>query len=141
MNKRDLKSYLNKSNREILKESCFNYDNKFIISDTYSVIILNDNPDLELKEDSFGFSRMIDNWKTNYQIVYTFMTLEENEDNYSPIDENYGINHKLFKRINNVIKGTTYTVLENKQDYTPYIIRLENTKTKEVGYMLPMRNF
>ena len=47
---------------------------------------------------------------------------------------------KLFKKINTIIKGNAFSILENKDktSYCKYIIKLENTDTNEVGYMLPM---
>ena len=145
MNKRALKSYLNnnKTDNKLLRISCFKDDNKFIISDTYSIIVLNDNYDL-IPEDKIDLKRFKDNFENNYEVDYTFMNkLEDNEDMYEPITDKYGINIKLFKRIDNVIKGNTYAVLKSVKadDYVPFIIRLENTKTKELGYMLPMKTF
>lgn len=146
MNKRDLKSYMNNktNSRELLKNKCFKSDDKYIISDSYSIIILNDNYGLEVAEDTYNINSFRDSFENGFEIDYTFFVIpEDNEDMYEPINENYGINIKLFKRINKVIKGNSYAILKNlKSDYyTPFIIKLENTKTKEVGYMLPMRKY
>ena len=145
MNKRALKSYMNnKTSREVLKEHCFKCDDNYLISDTYSIIVLKDNYDLDIATDTLGLIKFKENFEDNFELDYTFMTpLEDNEDMYEPIDENYGINIKLFKKINKVIKANSYAIMKNKDklSYTPYIIKLENRKTKEYGYMLPMRKF
>ena len=146
MNKRDLKSYMNNktNSNDLLKTKCFKSDNKYIISDSYSIIILNDNYGLEVSDDTYNINSFRDRFENGFEIDYTFFTIpEDNEDMYEPINENYGINIKLFKRINKVIKGTSYAILKNlkSDDYTPFIIKLENTKTNEIGYMLPMRKY
>jgi len=146
MNKRVLKSYMNnkKDRHDILKTSCFKCNDKFVISDSNSLIILNDNYDLDIKDDTLGLLKFKENFENNFEVDYTFMApLENNDEMYEPIDESYGINIKLFNKINKVIKGNSYAIMKNKDklSYTPYIIRLENTKTKEYGYMLPMRKF
>lgn len=144
MNKRDLKSYMNnKSNsRDLLKTSCFKSDDKYIISDSYSIIILNDNYDLEVSDDTYNMNSFMDRFENGFELESKYIPLWKDLE-YEPINENYGINIKLFKRINKVIKGNSYAILKNlkSDDYTPFIIKLENTKTKEVGYMLPMRKF
>lgn len=146
MNKRDLKSYMNnKTNtREVLKTSCFKSDDKYIISDSYSIIVLNDNYDLEISDDKYNMNGFRDRFKNGFELDYNLNSApEDNEDMYEPINEGYGINIKLFKRINKVIKADNYAILKNlkSDDYMPFIIKLENTKTKEVGYMLPMRKY
>ena len=146
MIKRDLKSYMNSktNSKELLKTKCFKSNDKYIISDSYSIIILNDNYILEVAEDTYNMNLFRDRFENGFELDYTFFAIpEDNEDMYEPINENYGINIKLFKRINKVIKGNSYAILKNlkSDDYTPFIIKLENTKTKEVGYMLPMRKY
>ena len=146
MNKQALKSYLtNKSNnREILRNNCFKSEDKYIISDSYSIIVLNDNYNLEIQDDKYNMNGFRYNFENNFEIDYTFFNTDDFKDKeYEPINENYGINVKLFKRINNIIKGNSYAILKNLKtdDYIPFIIKLENNKTKEVGYMLPMRKF
>ena len=146
MNKRYLKSYMNNktNSTELLKNKCFKSEDKYIISDSHSIIILNDNYGLEVAEDIYKMNSFRDSFENGFEIDYTFFVIpEDNEDMYEPINENYGINIKLFKRINKVIKGNSYAILKNlkSDDYTPFIIKLENNKTKEVGYMLPMRKY
>ena len=146
MNKRSLKSYMNNRTnpKKELKINCFKSDDKYIISDSYSIILLNNNYHLEVNQDKYGLNAIRDRFENGFEVDYTFMTpLEDNDEMYEPINDKYGINIKLFKRINNVIKGNSFAVLKSlkSDDYTPFIIRLENTKTKEIGYMLPMRKF
>lgn len=144
MNKRDLKSYMNNktNSRELLKTKCFKSDDKYIISDSYSIIILNDNYDLEVSDDTYNMNSFRDRFENGFELESKYIPLWDGKE-YEPINENYGINIKLFKRVNKVIKGNSYAILKNlkSDDYIPFIIKLENTKTKEVGYILPMRKF
>ena len=93
---------------------------------------------------------------TTFTIASTLKTIRFNENDYEflskyvpiwaeeeHIDSKYSINMKLFKKINTIIKGNAFSILENKDktSYCKYIIKLENTKTNEVGYMLPMCKF
>lgn len=140
MNKRILKSYLKNSKRKLLVTSCFKYNDKFLISDSYSIILLNDNYDLDIKDDTLCLYNHYESFKNNFEIAFTFFTPLETDE---PIDENYEINYKIFNKIKNIIKADNYAVLENKNkdSYMKYIIKLENRKTKEHGYLLPMRRY
>lgn len=124
MNKRDLKSYMNNktNSKELLKTKCFKSYDKYIISDSYSIIILNGNYGLEVAEDTYNMNSFRDRFENGFELDYTFFAIpEDNEDMYEPINENYGINIKLFKRINKVIKGNSYAILKNlKRVYATY---------------------
>lgn len=142
MNKQKLRTYLNGAkDKKDLKTKCIKGINYYLISDTYSIIKLNSNYDLEVMEDKFGLDRLFDRFENNYEVDYTFMSVPVEEEQLY-LDKDYMINKKLFNKINNVIKSNVFTVLHNMNtsDKTP-IIKLENTKTGEYGYMLPMRRF
>lgn len=144
MNKKALKTYLNGAMKSKiykhpeLRDNCFKYGNYYLISDTNSLIRLDKNYDLPIKEHE-QLSKMFDNFDNNYAIEFTFMHLEEEGDN-PPIDENFCINRELFNKINAVIKGNTFAIVRKQFDDTP-VIRLENTKTKALAYMLPMKRY
>jgi hypothetical protein len=144
MNKAILKTYFNKENDrtgKILRDKTFKYDNKYLISDKYSIVCLNDNYGLEISKDTLGINRIYENFINNYEIGSTFMTIDTKED-FEPITKDYSIQMKQFRRINKLIKSNTYAILYNinKKDDVP-IVRLENSKTKETAYLLACRTF
>lgn len=146
MNKRILNSYMNrKGNKELLKGNCFKYEDNYIVSDGYSVIVLNDPYGLNVEEDKYKLSSFVENFRNNFELDYTFFKLNDSdiELGYGPVTENYGIGVKEFKKINNIIKGNSYGIYKNLDTsyYTPFVIYLENNKTKEYAYLLPMRKF
>lgn len=140
MNKRVLKSYLKGSKRELLETCCFEFDNGYLISDSYSVIKLNETNDLKVEKDIMGVCKIYDDFKWNFEDKED---IEFRDIEIIDIDDKFGIQVKLLKKIKNIIKGNKITILENKDkmSYLKYIIKVENTETNEVGYMLPMRKF
>ena len=145
MDKKALKSYMNKNKRDYLKTNCFKYKDGYLITDSFSIIKLSKNYDLNIEEkDLCGLGNFLENFENNFtNVEYTFDTFEENEKEYAPIDETFGINIKLCNKIRKIIKPNRLISIlsNNKDDYMRYIIKLENTKTNEVAYMLPMRKF
>lgn len=138
MNKINLKRYLNnKTNKELLKTSCVKDNDKYIISNSYSIVVLNDNYGLDIMSDKYGLIRFRNEFDSLNDIFKTFKELQDNEEMVEPIDSKYGINIKLFKKINTLIKADKYTILEFKNRFEKYIIKLENTKSGEYAYMLP----
>lgn len=143
MNKRTFKTYINKaaSIRPIL-ENCFKYGDKFLVSDTYSIVILNNNYDLEVKEDTLQLSGFLEKWSTNYEELKEIQAPID-KDKQDLIDNDFCINNKLFLRIKRLISANKFTILENKdtKEFMRYLIKLENTKTKEKAYLLPCRTY
>lgn len=138
MNKMNLKRYLNhKYNREELKTSCIKDNDKYIISDSYSIVVLNNNYGLDIIPDKYGLVRFRNEFDSLNEVFNTFTELTDNEEMVEPIDNRYGINIKLFKKINSIIKADKYTILEFKNKFEKYIIKLENTRSGEYAYMLP----
>jgi hypothetical protein len=138
MNKVNLKRYLNnKNNKEKLKTSCVKDNDKYIISNSFSVTVLNDNYGLDIMSDKYGLIRFKDEFDSLNDIFKTFTELQDNEEMVEPIDSEYGINIKLFKEVNNLIKADKYTILEFKNRFEKYIIKLENTRSGEYAYILP----
>lgn len=138
MNKMNLKRYLNnKNNKEELKTSCVKYNDKYIISNSCSIVTLNDNYGLDIISDKYGLIRFRNEFDSLNNVFKTFKELQNNEEMVEPIDSENGINIKLFKKINTLIKADKYTILEFKNKFAKYIIKLENTRGGEYAYMLP----
>lgn len=140
MNKRTLKSYLKKSRRAYLEQNCFKYDNGYLISDSYSIIKLNDANELKEEKDILGVCGLYQSFIDNYKFFSEYIPLWATEES---IDRDYSINMTLFKKINTIIKGNEYAIMKSKNSCSgaKYIIKLENTKTKEIAFLLPMRKF
>lgn len=143
MNKRTFKSYVNKaaSIRPIL-ENCFKYGDKFLVSDTYSIVVLNKNYDLEVKDDTLGLSGFLLKWATMFEELKEIQAPTD-KDSQDKIDNDFCINNKLFLRIKRLISANKFTILENKDknEFMRYLIKLENTKTKEKAYLLPCKSY
>ena len=77
MNKRVLKSYLKASKREILELNCFKYNDSFLISDSFSVIKLNDNYDLQVQDkDIMGLYKFYEDFEHNFEFIREFEPLD-----------------------------------------------------------------
>lgn len=143
MNKRTFKSYVNKAitQRPIL-ENCFKYGDKFLVSDTYSIVILNNNYDLEVKEDTLQLSGFLLKWATMFEELKEIQAPTD-EDKQDIIDDVFCINNKLFLRLKRLISANKFTILKNKdtKEFMRYLIKLENTKTKEKAYLLPSKMY
>ena len=141
MNKRVLKSYLKGSKREILELNCFKYKDSYLISDSYSVIKLSNNYDLQVQDkDIMGLYKFYEDFEWNFEFLKEF---EYKDVENIAIDDKFEIQGKLLKKIKAIIKGNTFSILENKDktSYLKYIIKVENTESNEVGYMMPMRKY
>lgn len=149
MNKRVLKRYLNYkyNNREILRTSCFEFDNGYIISDSYSVIKLNETNDLKVEKDIMGVCKFYDDFNNNYELDFELKDIEIIEYRnkkfaIGKLNDSYCINVPLFNKIKTIINANKFSILKNKDTTNEApIIKVENTDTNEVGYMLPMRKF
>ena len=104
---------------------------------------MNDTYDLKVNEDKYLLGNMYNNFENNFEFKSKYLPIWAEEEH---IDDKYSINMKLFKKINTIIKGNEFSILENKDKIgcswsLRYVIKLENTKTNEIGYMLPMCKF
>lgn len=146
MNKRILKRYLDSNKREILK-NCFEYENGYIISDSYSVIKLNNTNGLNVEKDLLGVCKFYDNF-SQFEFDFELKEIEIIEHRnkkfaIAKLNDDYSINVPLFNKIKAIINANKFTIVKSEQyefQGTP-IIKLENTDTNEVGYMLPMRKY
>lgn len=151
MNKTSLKKYMkHKSNlKQLLKSNCFNYGDKFLISDSYSIIVLNNNYDLDVSDDTYGLIKLLDEFDNDYEFYKDYVKSDERiEKNrgrlFDNFDKDFSIQIALFERVRKVIKANKFTLLRKKSfsyHYIDYIMKLENTKSGEYAFMLPARKF
>ena len=151
MSKSILRSYLeynkrgrNKKQFEYLSNSCFQYGDNFLISDSYSVILLRDTRGLEIKDDKLGLYLHYQSMEVSrkaFKEMNTRLIKESKEDYIKLFIDNYGLDVKLAQKMIKLIKANRVEILESiKEDYCiPPIIKISNDDTKEVGYLLPMR--
>lgn len=146
MNKRILNAYLKYAEKQkpILK-NCFKHEEGYLICDSYSIILLKDNCDIDVVQDLLNVNKLFDNFENNYNFNFKLEELEIVSDEkekvkISKLNDEYKVNVTLLNRIKNIIKADVVVVIKNMNtsDTTP-IIKLTNTKTNERGYLLPMR--
>lgn len=139
------KRYRNKKQFDFLSASCFLYEGKYLISDSYSVVALNDTRGLEVKEDSFGISKHYESMQEN-RVVFTELNtrlIKEDKREAIPLGVgNYEINIRLAQNIIKLIKADKVEVLKDTFYESAHpIIKISNDKTKEIGLLLPMRKY
>lgn len=148
MSKSILKNYLeygkrsrNKKHFDFLSTGCFKLGDEFLISDSYSVVVLKDSKGLEIKEDLLGISNHYHNMSSKDEVIGVIGVgiIQESKEDSIPLGvDNYEIGVKIANRIIKLIKCNLIEIMGG--GYTP-IIRLTNTKTKERAYLLPMRKY
>lgn len=146
MNKTNLKSYYtNIGKHKKLINKVIPYDNDtYLISDSISIIRLNDNYGLEELEDKLMSNQLVtyyDKFVYNYEF-YTrlYDVLECTEEEYE-FKEKWSINMKKLKKIVKLIKADVINIIRNENDYAQYVIHILNTKTNEHGYLLPCKKY
>ena len=152
MSKSILRSYLeynkrgrNKKHFDFLSTSCFKYNDLFLVSDSYSVVLLNDTRGLEIKEDLLGinlhFKSMLENRIISTELN-TRLIKEDKRDTIPLGIDNYELNIRLAQNIIKLIKANRVEILEHTiYDSAPPIIKISNDDTGEVGLLLPMRKY
>ena len=144
MEKRAFRTYLNNNYRDYLKLNCFEYENGYLITDTYSIIKLNQTNDLQVEKDILGVSRHFEDFNMNYEKIEDLelnFNLNEQDILINEEEKRYAINIKLAKRIKRIINYNNVELLRKYHYGYNYIIKLENTKTQEIAFLLPMRSF
>lgn len=144
MEKRAFKTYLNNNNRDYLKVNCFEYENGYLITDTYSIIKLNKTNDLQVEKDIMGVTRLFEDFSMNYEKIEDLelnFNVNEQDILINEEEKRYAINIKLAKRIKRIINYNNVELLRKYNDGYNYVIKLENTKTQEIAFLLPMRCF
>lgn len=152
MSKSILRNYLeynkrgrNKKHFDFLSTGCFRYGNKYLVSDSYSVVLLNDTRGLEIKEDSFGIGLHYWSMQEDRVAFIELNTRLMKEDKRETIPlgiNNYEINMRLAQNIIKLIKANKVEVLEHTiYDSAHPVIKISNDNTGEIGLLLPMRKY
>lgn len=152
MSKSILRNYLeynkrgrNKKQFDYLSTSCFLYEGKYLISDGYSVVLLNDTRGLEIKDDLLGISKHYESMQEN-RVAFTELNtrlIKENKGETISLGiDNYELNVRLAQNVIKLIKANKVEVLEDTiYKYAHPIIKISNDKTGEIGLLLPMRKY
>ena len=149
MEKRAFRTYLNNGSKDYLKVNCFEYENGYLVTDTYSIIKLNQTNDLQVNKDIMGIINIFKEFDMNYtklkdlEINFDLDKQNIQFEEWLKDDKKYSIDIKLAKRIKRIInfdKVELLYIYKNVYGYN-YVIKLENTKTNEKAYLLPMRVF
>lgn len=144
MEKRALRIYLNNNKKDYLKVNCFEYENGYLITDTYSIIKLNQTNDLQVEKDIMGITKFFEDFSMNYEKIEDLdlnFNLDEQDILINEEERKYAINIKIAKRIKRIINYNNVELLRKYNYGYNYVIKLENTKTQEIAFLLPMRSF
>ena len=152
MSKSILRNYLeynkrgrNKKQFDYLSTSCFLYEGKYLISDSCSVVALNDTRGLEVKDDLLGinlhYKAMQEN-RVSFTELDTKLIKEDKRESIPLGIDNYELNVKLAQRVIKLIKANKVEILKHTiYDYINPIIKISNDKTGEIGLLLPMKKY
>ena len=150
MNKVYLKRFFKNQSIEELRNKYVEYNDCYLISNNYSIVLLNSDYGLLEKSDN-KYENFITSCfkkfdKYNESDINIINDLDECEEEYNIPSEllerkecKYGINLKLYNIIKNLIKADEVNILTVYNYSFEVIIRIRNTKTNEVGYLLPMK--
>lgn len=144
MEKRAFRIYLNNNKKDYLKVNCFEYENGYLITDTCSIIKLNQTNDLQVEKDIFGLTRFFEDFTMNFEKIEDLklnFDLKTQDILITEEEKRYSINIKLAKRIKRIINYNNVELLRKYNCGYNYVIKLENTKTQEIAFLLPMRSF
>lgn len=157
MNNENLKRFfdrLSDNHRTGINNFYYRYEkanNKYYYTNSYAIIVKNkaienteENKDC-LKNTIAGFEG---NFETNYNDFNKILDVNFDElkkraifKEVIKIDDEFSVDGKLLQTTFKIVKPTIIKVLENQNSYTKYVVKLENEKTKECGYILPMRTY
>lgn len=142
MDLRKLKNYL-KCNYNEMEKNCYLMFNDYVISDKYSIVCLNSNNGLNIvhsNENNFYYKKLKDYREQFKYLTKPFKEITPNfDEKFYKIDAKYEIDNKRLKEIKNLIKANKFEILTNEVSSFEYIIKIENTKTLEIGYLLPCK--
>ena len=147
MDLRKLKNYLDKNYGE-LKINCYLMFNDYVISNGYSIICLKNNNNLNIihSKDNNNVYNKLKEFRNNFKYETHFykdliIDFKDKEQEFYNIDNEYSVSIKNLKEIKNLIKADKFEILKIGNNSSKYIIKIENTKNYEVGYLLPCRTF
>lgn len=116
------------------------YGNKKIITNTYSIIIINNVPSDYVKFESNSMLKFVEKF-SNLEVIRDINLTELETFKTEKFDNMYSIkfNIKEVKKILGIIKKSKMQLLNDKNNNI-YMLKLEN-KDNEVAYLLPMKVF
>ena len=126
-----------KNNKDYYKKYV-EYGNKKIITNTYSIIIINNVPSDYVKFESNSMLKFVEKF-SNLEVIRDINLTELETFKTEKFDNMYSIkfNIKEVKKILGIIKKSKMQLLNDKDNYI-YMLKLEN-KDNEVAYLLPMK--
>lgn len=125
-------------NNENYYKKYVEYGNKKIITNTYSIIIINNVPSDYVKFESNSMLKFVEKF-SNLEVIRDINLTELETFKTEKFDNMYSIkfNIKEVKKILGIIKKSKMQLLNDKDNYI-YMLKLEN-KDNEVAYLLPMK--
>ena len=144
MDKRKLKNYLKHTHCE-LEKNCYLMFSEYVVSNKYSIVCLNNSNDLNIitSKDNNLYYKQIKDFRAEFRYnthFYKDLEVDFKTDFYN-IDKDYSISIKNLKEVKNLIKADKFTILTTDNYFSKYVIKIENSKTYEVGYLLPCKNY
>lgn len=126
-----------KNNKDYYKKYV-EYGNKKIITNLYSIIIINNVPSDYVKFESNSMLKFVEKFD-NLEVIRDIDFTELETFKTEKFDNMYSIefNVKEVKKILGIIKKSKMQLLNDK-DSNIYMLKLEN-KDNEVAYLLPMK--
>ena len=126
-----------KNNKDYYKKYV-EYGNKKIITNLYSIIIINNVPSDYVKFESNSMLKFVEKF-SNLEVIRDINLTELETFKTEKFDNMYSIkfNIKEVKKILGIIKKSKMQLLNDK-DSNIYMLKLEN-KDNEVAYLLPMK--
>ena len=125
-------------NNENYYKKYVEYGNKKIITNTYSIIIINNVPSDYVKFESNSMLKFVEKF-SNLEVIRDIDFTELETFKTEKFDNMYSIkfNIKEVKKILGIIKKSKMQLLNDKNSNI-YVLKLEN-KDNEVAYLLPMK--
>lgn len=126
-----------KNNKDYYKKYV-KYGNKKIITNTYSIIIINNVPNDYIKFENDNILKFVEKFG-NLEVIRDIDFTELETFKTEKFNNMYSIefNIKEVKKILGIIKKSKMQLLNDKDSYI-YVLKLEN-KNNEVAYLLPMK--
>lgn len=134
------------------KLNAYKYEDKYILTNTYSLLVLNNAEDLTINSEDKTLINFIKDFK-DYEDIgkrledkIDFSKLNDYERYVEEIikdkESSYGIDMEMFRTMYKIIKPTKIRILQ-KWGFNSwkYVYELLNEKNGEYGYLLPTKNY
>lgn len=131
----------NNTSIEKTKKMIYFTDNQYVISNAYSLIFLNERP-FGKYSDFTTLGQFIDKFHTdNTDSIDVEKTQGEGKEKLIPYKDGYSFKYSYYKNMKEIIKPDKVEVgFWGEIDPRP-ILFLENTKTTEKGFLLPVKGY